>query len=161
MCVCSPALLPQLQQALECLDESGGGSQDKGWRPGGRTWPNSLGGSASKVAFGAEDVRGGAINCPRATVHSHSLLAACARCLRRVGYRHIDCAAEYKNEGEVGAALREVLQAGLVQRQGACARPQAAGWGGWRGLGRSTLLLMEENLLFGLVLDCPCHTGRG
>jgi diketogulonate reductase-like aldo/keto reductase len=33
-----------------------------------------------------------------------------------VGYRHIDCAAVYGNEKEVGAALKECIDAGLVTR---------------------------------------------
>jgi len=34
----------------------------------------------------------------------------------RIGYRHIDCAAIYGNEAEIGKALEEVMQAGLVTR---------------------------------------------
>lgn len=34
----------------------------------------------------------------------------------RIGYRHIDCAAIYGNEAEIGQALEEVLQSGLVTR---------------------------------------------
>lgn len=34
-----------------------------------------------------------------------------------VGYRHIDCAAVYGNEHLIGAALREVLDSGLVRRE--------------------------------------------
>lgn len=34
-----------------------------------------------------------------------------------LGYRHIDCAAIYGNEAEIGQALREVIQAGLVTRE--------------------------------------------
>jgi alcohol dehydrogenase (NADP+) len=34
----------------------------------------------------------------------------------RIGYRHIDCAAIYGNEAEIGKALEKVMQAGLVTR---------------------------------------------
>ena len=34
----------------------------------------------------------------------------------RIGYRHIDCAAIYGNEAEIGKALEEVMQAGMVTR---------------------------------------------
>ncbi len=34
----------------------------------------------------------------------------------RIGYRHIDCAAIYGNEAEIGKALEEIMQAGLVKR---------------------------------------------
>ncbi|XP_059654986.1 NADP-dependent D-sorbitol-6-phosphate dehydrogenase-like [Cornus florida] len=35
----------------------------------------------------------------------------------KIGYRHFDCAAEYKNEAEVGEALAEAFQTGLVKRE--------------------------------------------
>jgi alcohol dehydrogenase (NADP+) len=35
----------------------------------------------------------------------------------RIGYRHIDCAAFYGNEAEVGVALREAMRAGEVTRK--------------------------------------------
>mmetsp|Transcript_4182 Transcript_4182/g.4890 ORF Transcript_4182/g.4890 Transcript_4182/m.4890 type:complete len:101 (+) Transcript_4182:334-636(+) len=35
----------------------------------------------------------------------------------KVGYRHIDCAAAYGNEKEVGAALKEAFSTGIVKRE--------------------------------------------
>ncbi len=35
----------------------------------------------------------------------------------QVGYRHIDCALIYGNEAEIGQALTECFEAGLVKRQ--------------------------------------------
>jgi alcohol dehydrogenase (NADP+) len=35
----------------------------------------------------------------------------------KVGYRHIDCAAIYQNEQEIGAALKEVFEDGVVSRE--------------------------------------------
>ncbi|EGG19785.1 hypothetical protein DFA_06886 [Cavenderia fasciculata] len=35
----------------------------------------------------------------------------------KAGYRHLDCAAIYKNEKEVGAALKEVFDSGLIKRE--------------------------------------------
>ncbi|CAA6655899.1 unnamed protein product [Spirodela intermedia] len=35
----------------------------------------------------------------------------------KIGYRHFDCAADYKNEAEVGDALAEAFETGLVKRE--------------------------------------------
>ncbi|KAL5706569.1 alcohol dehydrogenase (NADP(+)) [Ranunculus cassubicifolius] len=35
----------------------------------------------------------------------------------QLGYRHFDCAADYKNEAQVGEALAEAFQSGLVKRE--------------------------------------------
>ena len=35
----------------------------------------------------------------------------------RIGYRHIDCAYIYRNEAEIGLALRDAMKAGLVKRE--------------------------------------------
>ncbi|KAG0451613.1 hypothetical protein HPP92_026131 [Vanilla planifolia] len=35
----------------------------------------------------------------------------------KIGYRHFDCAADYKNESEVGEALAEAFLTGLVKRE--------------------------------------------
>ncbi|MED6162893.1 NADP-dependent D-sorbitol-6-phosphate dehydrogenase [Stylosanthes scabra] len=35
----------------------------------------------------------------------------------KIGYRHFDCAADYKNEAEVGVALKEAFSSGLVKRE--------------------------------------------
>ncbi|OIT07070.1 PREDICTED: NADP-dependent D-sorbitol-6-phosphate dehydrogenase-like [Nicotiana attenuata] len=35
----------------------------------------------------------------------------------KIGYRHFDCAADYQNEAEVGEALAEAFQTGLVKRK--------------------------------------------
>ncbi|KAM3357502.1 NADP-dependent D-sorbitol-6-phosphate dehydrogenase [Capsicum galapagoense] len=35
----------------------------------------------------------------------------------KIGYRHFDCAADYRNEAEVGEAFAEAFQTGLVKRE--------------------------------------------
>ncbi|GMY05694.1 NADP-dependent D-sorbitol-6-phosphate dehydrogenase-like [Fagus crenata] len=35
----------------------------------------------------------------------------------KIGYRHFDCAADYKNEPEVGEALAGAFRTGLVKRE--------------------------------------------
>ncbi|KAJ8767234.1 hypothetical protein K2173_013631 [Erythroxylum novogranatense] len=35
----------------------------------------------------------------------------------KIGYRHFDCAADYRNEAEVGEALAEAFRTGLVKRE--------------------------------------------
>lgn len=49
--------------------------------------------------------------------------------LSRMGYRHIDCAAEYENEGEVGETLAAVLADGTVRREGEVQERERGGRG--------------------------------
>jgi len=35
----------------------------------------------------------------------------------KAGYRHLDCAADYGNEKEVGAGIRRAIEAGLIKRE--------------------------------------------
>ena len=44
-------------------------------------------------------------------------IARAVRSAIAMGYRHIDCAAVYGNEKEIGAVLREILASGLVARE--------------------------------------------
>jgi alcohol dehydrogenase (NADP+) len=44
-------------------------------------------------------------------------VGAAVREALRLGYRHIDCAAIYGNEAEIGVALREAMLDGLVRRE--------------------------------------------
>lgn len=50
-------------------------------------------------------------------------------CRTRMGYRHVDCAADYQNEGEVGEALAAVMADGTVRREGEqdCSADRAGG----------------------------------
>ncbi len=43
-------------------------------------------------------------------------VAAAVKHAVKAGYRHIDCAAMYGNEGEIGGALKEIFQEGGVKR---------------------------------------------
>ncbi|KAM1814909.1 hypothetical protein EV2_028988 [Malus domestica] len=45
-----------------------------------------------------------------------------------VGYRHFDCAADYKNEPEVGEALAEAFSTGLVKREDLFITTKASLW---------------------------------
>jgi alcohol dehydrogenase (NADP+) len=44
-------------------------------------------------------------------------VGAAVQAALRLGYRHIDCAAIYGNEGEIGAALSAAIAAGVVERE--------------------------------------------
>jgi len=44
-------------------------------------------------------------------------VGAAVREALRIGYRHIDCAAIYGNEAEIGAALADAFSAGVVKRE--------------------------------------------
>lgn len=49
--------------------------------------------------------------------YSHSEVANAVKEAIRMGYRHIDCAAVYMNEKQIGDALAEVISEGIVTRE--------------------------------------------
>lgn len=51
------------------------------------------------------------------TQHKQGEVEGAVKAAVRIGFRHIDCAAEYKNEEEVGRALAAVLADGTVRRE--------------------------------------------
>jgi hypothetical protein len=48
------------------------------------------------------------------------------RAALEAGFRHFDCAERYRNEEQVGEAIREAIQAGSLTRGGFCRRTPAA-----------------------------------
>ncbi|KAL5073984.1 hypothetical protein RYX36_012968, partial [Vicia faba] len=76
----------------------------------------------------------------------------------KIGYRHFDCAADYKNETEVGEAFKEAFDTGLVKREDLFITTQL-----WNSLIMNMLLRLSDYLDFYLV-HFPVatrHTGDG
>ena len=48
---------------------------------------------------------------------SHAEVAAAVRGAAEVGYRHFDCAAVYRNEDLIGAALEQVMASGVPREE--------------------------------------------
>ena len=44
------------------------------------------------------------------------LLQFCKQTAIRAGYRMVDCANDYGNEGEIGKAIKELIDAGEIKR---------------------------------------------
>ena len=49
--------------------------------------------------------------------YSHEQVAAAVKQAVKLGYRHLDCASVYGNEKEIGVALKELFEEGIVKRE--------------------------------------------